>query len=43
MPKEKINGREPDFSGDDMQRERLGPRGVLSALSSFGDGYKLRV
>jgi hypothetical protein len=35
MPKEKINGREPDFSGDDMQRERLGPRGVLSALSSF--------
>jgi hypothetical protein len=23
-----INGREPDFSEDDLQREELGPRGV---------------
>lgn len=28
MPKEPINGREPDFSEDDIQREQLGPRGV---------------
>jgi hypothetical protein len=28
MPKEQINGREPDFSEEDMQREQLGPRGV---------------
>jgi hypothetical protein len=23
-----VNGREPDFSEDDIQREELGPRGV---------------
>ena len=28
MPDEPINGREPDKSEDDMQREKLGPRGV---------------
>jgi hypothetical protein len=28
MPDEPINGREPDFSEDDIQREQLGPRGV---------------
>jgi hypothetical protein len=28
MQKEPINGREPDFSEDDLQREQLGPRGV---------------
>jgi hypothetical protein len=28
MPKEPINGREPNFSEDDIQREQLGPRGV---------------
>jgi hypothetical protein len=28
MPKEPINGPEPTFSEDDIQREQLGPRGV---------------
>jgi hypothetical protein len=28
MPKEPINGREPDFSEDHIQREQFGPRGV---------------
>jgi hypothetical protein len=28
MPKEPINGREPEFSEEDIQREQLGPRGV---------------
>jgi hypothetical protein len=28
MQKEPINGREPDFSEDDLQREQLRPRGV---------------
>jgi hypothetical protein len=28
MPKEPITGREPDFSGEDIQREQFGPRGV---------------
>ena len=28
MPHEPINGREPGKSEDDMQREKLGPRGV---------------
>jgi hypothetical protein len=28
MQKEPINGREPDSSEDDLQREALGPRGV---------------
>jgi hypothetical protein len=28
MPKEPINGREPNFSEEDIQREQLGPRGV---------------
>ncbi len=28
MPDEPINGREPDKSEDDIQREKLGPRGV---------------
>ena len=28
MSKERINGREPDFSEEDIQREQLGPRGV---------------
>jgi hypothetical protein len=28
MPQEPINGREPDFSEDDLQREQFGPRGV---------------
>ena len=28
MPTENINGREPDFSEEDLQREQLGPRGV---------------
>lgn len=28
MPTEPINGREPDFSEEDLQREQLGPRGV---------------
>jgi hypothetical protein len=28
MPDEQINGREPEKSEDDIQREKLGPRGV---------------
>lgn len=28
MPTERINGREPEKSEDDIQREQLGPRGV---------------
>jgi hypothetical protein len=28
MHQEPINGREPEFSEDDMQREQLGSRGV---------------
>ena len=28
MPSEPINGREPTFSEEDLQREELGPRGV---------------
>jgi hypothetical protein len=28
MQDEPINGREPDKSEDDIQREKLGPRGV---------------
>jgi hypothetical protein len=28
MPKEPINGREPNFSEEDIQREQLGPPGV---------------
>jgi len=28
MPKEPINGREPEFSEEDIQREQLGQRGV---------------
>jgi hypothetical protein len=28
MPDEPINGREPAKSEDDIQREKLGPRGV---------------
>ena len=28
MPKGPINGREPEFSEEDNQREELGPRGV---------------
>jgi hypothetical protein len=28
MPTEQINGREPVFSEEDLQREELGPRGV---------------
>ena len=28
MPTEPLNGREPDFSEEDLQREQLGPRGV---------------
>ena len=28
MPDEPINGREPEFSEEDLQREALGPRGV---------------
>ena len=28
MPKEPIDGPEPTFSEDDIQREQLGPRGV---------------
>jgi hypothetical protein len=28
MPTEPINGREPDFSEEDLQREQLGPSGV---------------
>jgi hypothetical protein len=28
MAEEPINGREPNFSEDDIQREQLGPRGV---------------
>ena len=28
MTDEPINGREPDKSEDDIQREKLGPRGV---------------
>jgi hypothetical protein len=28
MPDEPINGREPNFSEEDLQREQLGPRGV---------------
>lgn len=27
MPDQPINGREPDFSEEDLQREQLGPRG----------------
>ena len=29
MPDDPINGREPNFSEDDIQRDQLGPRGVL--------------
>jgi hypothetical protein len=28
MPDEPINGREPDKSEDDIQRDELGPRGI---------------
>lgn len=28
MPDKPINGREPEFSEEDLQREELGPRGV---------------
>jgi hypothetical protein len=28
MPTEPINGREPEFSEEDLQRKELGPRGV---------------
>jgi hypothetical protein len=28
MPREPINGREPEFSEEDIQRDELGPRGV---------------
>jgi hypothetical protein len=28
MPDEPINGREPNFSEEDLQREQLSPRGV---------------
>lgn len=28
MDRDRINGREPDFSEEDIQREQLGPRGV---------------
>lgn len=28
MPEERINGREPAFSEEDVQREKFGPRGV---------------
>ena len=28
MPDNPINGREPNFSEDDIQRDQLGPRGV---------------
>ncbi len=28
MPDKPINGREPEFSEEDLQREQLGPRGV---------------
>jgi hypothetical protein len=28
MPKEPSNSPEPEFSEDDIQREKLGPRGV---------------
>jgi hypothetical protein len=28
MPDDPINGREPNFSEDDIQRDQLGPRGV---------------
>jgi hypothetical protein len=28
MPEEPINGREPEFSEEDIQRKQLGPRGV---------------
>jgi hypothetical protein len=28
MPDETINGREPEFSEEDLQRKELGPRGV---------------
>ena len=28
MSKDPINGREPEFSEEDLQREQLGPRGV---------------
>jgi hypothetical protein len=31
MPKEPINGPEPTFSEDDIQREQLGPRGLPGA------------
>jgi hypothetical protein len=33
MPDQPINGREPDFSEDDLQREQLGPRGVPGQAS----------
>jgi hypothetical protein len=28
MPKEQVNGQEPEFSEEDLQREELGLRGV---------------
>jgi hypothetical protein len=28
MPDKPVNGREPEFSEEDLQREELGPRGV---------------
>jgi hypothetical protein len=33
MPDEPINGREPDKSEDDIQRDALGPRGVPGKAS----------
>jgi hypothetical protein len=34
MPKEPINGREPEFSEEDRQREKLGPGGVPGKADS---------
>jgi hypothetical protein len=33
VPEEPINGREPKFSEEDLQREELGPRGVPGKAS----------
>jgi len=34
MPNKQINGREPEFSEEDRQREKLGQRGVPGKASS---------
>jgi len=37
FPRSATNGREPEFSEEDLQREELGPRGVGQGKSSEDD------